>query len=389
MSILKIEPSAINTEADFSLGSLTVSGNVNIGAATIAETESGALAFTTTNGSFDITANTVNFLNTVATTSIAPGGSIGSSSGSAASTEIYATVSNLPVSGIANGTLAYVSQNNSLYVQSAGQWKRVYTGPDNVLDVTTAPAASAILDFTANSVQQHVISFAATDPEGFPVTYGYNINPANSVNILSVANNNGVYTLQTTANVSTIGSAVFRATATDGLHVVSRSQTLNFVLAAPISLSGGTSGTTVYTAPNGTVVTASDSVYDNSSYRMSHMFNNTTTGAFGGYWLSASASTGTLTFDFRSTSVAYLHNIQIFPRTRDDSFTSVVNVQISTNGTDWTSLPNTAIAVTSATAYGSSQTFLLATTNRWVRLNLSKSGSWGLSLDEVRFTGAA
>jgi hypothetical protein len=74
MSILKIEPSAINTEADFSLGSLSVSGNVNIGAATIAETNSGALAFTTTNGQFDITANTVNFLNTVATTEIAPGG---------------------------------------------------------------------------------------------------------------------------------------------------------------------------------------------------------------------------------------------------------------------------------------------------------------------------
>ena len=73
MSILKIEPSAINAEADFSLGSLTVSGNVNIGAATIAETASGALAFTTTNGQFDITANTINFLSTVATTEIAPG----------------------------------------------------------------------------------------------------------------------------------------------------------------------------------------------------------------------------------------------------------------------------------------------------------------------------
>ncbi len=73
MSILKIEPSAINTEADFSFGSLSVTGNINVGAATIAATESGDLAFSTSAGTFDITANTVNFLNTVAATEIAPG----------------------------------------------------------------------------------------------------------------------------------------------------------------------------------------------------------------------------------------------------------------------------------------------------------------------------
>ena len=81
MSILKIEPSAINPEADFSLGSLSVAGNVNIGSATIAATESGDLAFTTASGTFDITANTVNFLNTVATTEIAPGESISTGGG--------------------------------------------------------------------------------------------------------------------------------------------------------------------------------------------------------------------------------------------------------------------------------------------------------------------
>jgi hypothetical protein len=388
MSILKIEPSAINTQADFSLGSLTVAGNVNIGGATIAETNSGALAFTTTNGAFDITANTVNFLNTVANTSIAPGGSIGGSSGGSASTEIYNTVASLPASGVANGTLAYVSANNSLYVQSASQWKRVYTGSDGTLDVTTEPPVAVTLDFSLNSVRQHVITFAASDPEGFPVTYGYAINPANSVNIQSVTNNNGVYTLQTTANLSTLGSAVFRATATDGLHVISRSQTLNFIISSPISLSGGTSGATVYTAPNGTVVTASDTVYDNTNYRMAHMFNGTTTGALGTYWLSNSANTGTLTFNFANSSVTYLHSIQIFPRSRDDTFTSVVNIEISANGSNWTTVPNTAINVTSATAYGSSQTFLLTTFSRYVRLNLSKTGSWGLSLDDVRFTGA-
>lgn len=313
------------------------------------------------------------------------GGILGGSGGSS---ETYATVAQLPLAGNAQGSLAYVSQTNSLYVQSAGSWKRVYTGSDSVLDVTTEPPATALLDFSANSVQQHVITFAATDPEGFPVTYDYNINPANSVNIQSVTNNNGVYTLQTTANTETIGSAVFRATATDGLHVISRSQTINFIIASPISLSGGTSGTTVYTAPNGTVVTASDTVYNQTNYRLAFMFDGVTSNTVNTYWLSNSANSGTLRFNFSNSSVTYLYSIQIFPRARDDTFTSVVSIEVSPNGTDWTSLPNTAIAVTSATAYGFSQTFVLNTFRRHVRLNLSKSGSWGLSLSEVVFTGA-
>lgn len=97
MSILKIEPSAINTEADFSLGSLSVSGNVNIGAATIAETDSGGLAFTTSSGTFDITANTVNFLNTVATTSIAPGGSINTGGGGGGTATDVPKITNIQV----------------------------------------------------------------------------------------------------------------------------------------------------------------------------------------------------------------------------------------------------------------------------------------------------
>ena len=316
-------------------------------------------------------------------------GSAGAGAEGGGGPTIYSAANALPSSGNTTGNMAYVSATKQLYIWDGAAWDRVYTGPDSTLTVTTEPAASVILDFTANSVLQHTVTFAASDPEGFPVTYGYAVNPANSVNIQSVTESNGVYTLQTTGNASTIGSAVLRMTATDGLHVVSRSQTLNFIIAAPISLSGGTSGTTVYTAPNGTVVTASDPVYDNTSYRMIHMFNNTTTGAFGGYWLSNAASTGTLTFNFANSPVAYLHAVQIFPRARDDTFTSVVNIQISPNGFDWITLPNTSINVTSATAYGFSQTFLLTTTtNKYVRINLSRAGSWGLSLDEVRFTGA-
>lgn len=300
----------------------------------------------------------------------------------------YATKALLPSTGTSNGTLAYVSQNNSLYVQSNGTWKRVYTGADSSLEVVTQPDASAIINFTDTSVKQHSLTLAATDPEGFPVTYDYAISPANSVNIQSVTNNNGVYTLQLTATAQTLGSAIFRATATDGLHVVSRSQKLNFVIANPISLSGGSSTSTVYTAPNGTVVTSSDTSYDMSNYRMDWLFNGTTTAALGSYWLTSSAATGTLTFNFTNSTLAYLHAITIYPRARDDTFTSVTSIQTSTDGVNWVTLSDASIAVSSAQPYGFNQTFGLGiSTPKYVRLNLSKAGAWGLSLDDVRFTG--
>lgn len=311
------------------------------------------------------------------------------SGAASATTEIYNTVAALPSSGVTNGTLAYVSANNALYVQSDSQWKRVYTGSDSMLDVTTEPAATALINFTANSVQQHSVTFAATDPEGFPVTYDYAVNPADSVNVQSVTNNNGVYDLQLTANASTLGSAIFRMNATDGLHVVSRYQTLNFIIANPISLSGGTGGgptTAIYTAPNGTVVTATDNTYNGPTYGLVYLFDNTPSTA---YWLSQSAATGSLTFDFSNSTVQFLYSVQIYPRSRDDTYTSVTSIQISTDGVSWTVVPGASIAVTSSTAYGFSQTFVLNTqTHRYVRLNLSKSGSWGLSLNEVVFTGA-
>lgn len=108
MAILKVEPSAINSGGDFALGSITTTGNVNVGGMlvvdnnilpTVANTidigssamrfgklylagntidlggtlistdATGVLTFTTESGNVAITANTIGFLSTVANTS--------------------------------------------------------------------------------------------------------------------------------------------------------------------------------------------------------------------------------------------------------------------------------------------------------------------------------
>ena len=75
MTILKVEPSAINTQAEFSFGNLTVSGNIEVGSTVIATTETGDIAFNTSTGTVEFNSNTVSFLANVAITG--PAGAIG------------------------------------------------------------------------------------------------------------------------------------------------------------------------------------------------------------------------------------------------------------------------------------------------------------------------
>jgi hypothetical protein len=67
MSILKVEPSAINTDASFVFGDIATTGNITVGDAIIQSTAGGDIEFVTTTGSVTLDANTVSFLSNVST----------------------------------------------------------------------------------------------------------------------------------------------------------------------------------------------------------------------------------------------------------------------------------------------------------------------------------
>lgn len=67
MSILKVEPSAINTDASFSFGDISTSGNITVGNAVIQSTAEGSIEFVTATGTVNLDANTVSFLSNVST----------------------------------------------------------------------------------------------------------------------------------------------------------------------------------------------------------------------------------------------------------------------------------------------------------------------------------
>lgn len=70
-------------------GTLYLAANtIDLGGTTISTSPTGDLVFVTASGTVDITANTVNFLNTVSTTAIAPGESIGTGGGGSTAAQV-------------------------------------------------------------------------------------------------------------------------------------------------------------------------------------------------------------------------------------------------------------------------------------------------------------
>lgn len=313
-----------------------------------------------------------------------------------AKAQVFATLQDLPGSGNLEGDFAYVSAIKSLFVWDGTSWTRAYVGVNEAPVITSQEIPSSVaIDFTSSSIVNHTIPFTAEDPEGFPITYSHQLVEPLSGMVQSVTRDSAGFNLVLSTNnsVNLGNTAVFRAIASDGIRVSMRTQSLLFIAAAPISLSGGTNTSTLYTAPNGTTVTTTDANYSSgSSYFIAYMVNGSfpTTNTLPGttdYWLSNSAATGSVTFNFSSSPITYIHQVTIYPRTRTDTVTSIVNIQTSTDGMVWTDVNNSTIPVTGSTPANQAFVVDIRRQTKYVRLNLSKSGAWGLSLAEVLFTG--
>ncbi|NUM33143.1 MAG: discoidin domain-containing protein [Candidatus Brocadiae bacterium] len=101
----------------------------------------------------------------------------------------------------------------------------------------------------------------------------------------------------------------------------------SFLDAVPYRLSlsggsGGRTGQTVYTAPNGTVVTSSSPVYSNGNYYyMEYMFNQSyANGSHTDYWLPIASGSATLVFAFNQ--LYYVDSIRVYSANYTNSASS-------------------------------------------------------------------
>ena len=155
-------------------------------------------------------------------------GSGGGATSSGGGVTIYASIAARDAAAANEGDLAFLSDSDTLHINNGSEWIKVWAGPDEKPTWTTELPSSVALnsDGTANT-----LTVAATDPEGFDITYTYDTSPSNQAQATIVNNNDGTFTLTPSITETDAGSFTFRAKATDGIHVISSTTTaaLNFV----------------------------------------------------------------------------------------------------------------------------------------------------------------
>ena len=130
----------------------------------------------------------------------------------------YSNLAGFPSSGNTVGDYAWATDTKALYVWDGSEWDRISTDNNETPRLTTTPASSHSLNSDGTNT---AITIAASDPEGFPITYSYDTNPANPNQITNVVENNGVFTLVPSTNSAHAGNFTLRLKANDGISTIS------------------------------------------------------------------------------------------------------------------------------------------------------------------------
>ena len=131
---------------------------------------------------------------------------------------VYSNTSVLPTSGNDVGDLAFATLTKSLHIWDGAEWDRINAGGDENPRLTTTPSSTTALNSDGTNT---AITIAASDPEGFPITYSHDTNPASPNQVTNIVNNNGVFTLVPSTNQAHAGDFTLRLKASDGVHITS------------------------------------------------------------------------------------------------------------------------------------------------------------------------
>ena len=130
----------------------------------------------------------------------------------------YSNLAGFPSSGNTVGDYAWATDTKALYIWDGSEWDRINSGGSESPRLTTTPASSHSLNSDGTNT---AITIVASDPEGFPITYSHDTNPANPNQITNVVENNGVFTLVPSTNSAHAGNFTLRLKASDGVHITS------------------------------------------------------------------------------------------------------------------------------------------------------------------------
>lgn len=143
---------------------------------------------------------------------------ITSAGGGGSGVTVYETEANLPASGTA-GSFAYISSNKKMYVYNGSIWFLVFTAvsPNNSPNITQGPLPGYLLAINGTPT---VITMAAQDPEGSPITWSYTITSGSLGSTATISQSNNVFTITPSTNTANAGSFELTITASDGVNLV-------------------------------------------------------------------------------------------------------------------------------------------------------------------------
>ena len=147
----------------------------------------------------------------------------GSGGSGGSSVTSYSSFTAFPTTGNTEADLAWAEDTDAMYVWDGTEWDRISTGNNMVPEFTTEPADAYTLaaDGTATT-----ITVAATDPEGFDITYSHDTSPSNQTQA-TITNNGGTFTITPSTDTANAGSFNLRFKASDGVHVSSKTSNIN------------------------------------------------------------------------------------------------------------------------------------------------------------------
>ncbi len=165
----------------------------------------------------------------------------------------YATLANLPLSGVVEDTIARVLDTDYLYIWNGTGW--YYLPPTNTNpNITTTGDASYKLAIDGTPT---VVTLEANDPEGFPIVWSYAVTTGSLGSTATVSQADNVFTITPSTDSANVGEFTITFTASDGVNLSTSAS--EFSLAFTVSNSKYTTllAQAVSTGTNSTFVDAS------------------------------------------------------------------------------------------------------------------------------------
>lgn len=139
----------------------------------------------------------------------------------------YTAIAELPLSGNDSVKLAFVAENNRLYIWNGAGWFNIAlinTSPT----ITTGPNAGYVFETDGTPI---VVTLAAADPEGVPITWSSQVTSGTLGNTAVITQNNNVFTFTPSTNEIDVGMFAVTFTASDGVNIATAtaSFTLKFL----------------------------------------------------------------------------------------------------------------------------------------------------------------